>query len=114
MLLVVSFFLMLVIYQHEPAYTIFSKVVFAISVTAPLSIGVMAIPAVSQGSSLLGWACMYRLFASPIVLLGLGMSRLFAQFPRAKRITNYALLVETLTLVFMARMLFLRIQLRRS
>jgi hypothetical protein len=107
MLLVVSFFLVLVIRKSEMAYTIYSRIVLAISATAPASVGFLAIPAVSQGISLLGWACLFRVFASPLVLLGLGMSRVFARFPRAKRMTNYALLIEALTLVFMFLMLFL-------
>ena len=113
MLLVVSFFLVLVIRQSETAYTMYSKVAFALSVSAPVSVGVIAIPAVSEGISLLGYACMFRLFASPLVLLGLGMSRIFARFPRAKRITNYALLTEALTLVLMVLMLFLPVHLHR-
>ena len=101
MLLVASFFLVLVISKSETAYTIYSKAVFAVSVTAPLSVGLIAIPYVSEGNSLLGWACLCRVLGSPIVLLGLGMSRLFARFPRAKRITNYAFLIEAFTLVLM-------------
>jgi hypothetical protein len=107
MLLVVSFFLVLVIYKFEAAYTNYSKILLAISVTAPVSVGLIAIPAVSQGNSVLGYACLFRVFASPIVLVGLGMSRLFARFPKAKRFTNYALLTEVLTLVFLVGMLAL-------
>ena len=114
MLLAVSFFLVLVIYKSEGAYTIYSKVLLAISVTAPASVGLIAIPAVGQGNSVLGYACLFRVFASPIVLVGLGMSRLFARFPRAKQFTNYALLIEILTLVFMGVMLFLPIRLLRG
>jgi len=114
MLLFVSFFLVLVIRQSETAYTMYSKVILALSVSAPVSVGVMAIPAVSEGISLLGYACMFRLFASPLVLLGLGMSRIFAHFPRAKRITNYALLTEALTLILMVLMLFLPVHLHHS
>lgn len=114
MLLVVSFFLVLVIRQSETAYTMYSKVAFALSVTAPVSVGVIAIPAVSEGISLLGYACMFRVFASPLVLLGIGMSRVFARFPRAKRITNYALLIEALTLVLLILLLFLPIHVHRT
>lgn len=114
MLLVVSFFLVLVIRQSETAYTTYSKVAFALSVTAPVSVGVIAIPAVSEGISLLGYACMFRVFASPLVLLGIGMSRVFARFPRAKRITNYALLIEALTLVLLILLLFLPIHVHRT
>jgi hypothetical protein len=112
MLLVVSFFLVLVIFRSESAYLIYSKVVLAISVTAPAAVGIMAIPAVGQGNSVLGYACLFRVFASPIVLVGLGMSRLFARFPRAKRLTNVALLIEILTFVCLIAMLFLPVRLR--
>lgn len=99
MLLAVTFFLVLVIYKFETAYTNYAKAVLALSVTAPVSVGVIAISAVGQGTSLVGWACLFRVFASPMMLAGIGMSRLFARFPRAKRITNYALWIEVLTLV---------------
>ena len=107
MLLVVTFFLVLVIYKYGPAYTTYSKVLLAISVSLPVSIGLIAIPAVNQGNSILGYACLYRVFASPLVLAGLGMSRAFARFAPTKRLTNYALLTEGLTLVFMFAMLIL-------
>ena len=107
MLLVVSFFLVIAIFKYEAAYTTYSKILVALSLTAPASVGLMAIPAVGQGNSLLGYACLFRVLASPLVLLGLGMSRLFARFPRPKRMTSFALLIEALTLVFMVLMLFL-------
>ena len=107
MLLVVSFFLVIAIFKYEAAYTTYSKILVALSLTAPASVGLMAIPAVGQSNSLLGYACLYRVFASPLVLLGLGMSRLFARFRKPKRLTNYALLIEGLTLVVMVLMFFL-------
>ena len=114
MLLAVTFVLVLVIYTHETAYTNYSKFMLALSATAPASIALIAIPAIGQGSSLLGWACMYRAFASPLVLVGLVMNRLVARFPRAKRMTNYALLIEGLTLFVMALMLFLPVHFKRA
>jgi hypothetical protein len=104
MLLVMTFVLVLVIYKHETAYTSYAKAVLAVSVTLPVSVGIIAIPAVSEGISLVGWACLFRVFASPLVLMGIVMSRLFARFPRPRRMTNYALLIEVLTLVFMVLM----------
>jgi hypothetical protein len=114
MLLAVTFVLVLVIYTHETAYANYSKIMLALSVSAPVSVVLMAIPAIGQGNSLIGWACMFRVFASPLVLVGLVMNRLFARFPQAKRMTNYALLIETLTFVFMFLMLFLPVHLRRA
>lgn len=107
MLLMVSFSLVIAIFKYEAAYTTYSKILVALSLTAPASVGLIAIPAVGQSNSVLGFVCLYRMFASPLVLLGLGMSRLFACFPKPKRMTNYALLIEALTLVFMVLMLFL-------
>ena len=107
MLLAVTFVLVLVIYTHETAYTNYSKIMIALSASAPVSLVLMAIPAIGKSNSLVGWACMFRVFASPLVLVGLVMNRLFARFAQAKRMTNYALLIEGLTIVFMVLMLFL-------
>jgi len=101
MLLVPTFFLVLVIRKSEDLYTRYSKILLGLSLTAPLCLGVFSIPAVNQGTMVLGEICLDRLFVSPLVLVGLGFSRLLARFDRAKRLTFYALLVEVLTLVFM-------------
>jgi hypothetical protein len=102
MLMVPTFLLALVIHNSENLYTRYSKIMLALSLTAPLCLGVLSIPAVAQGTMLLGWICLGRLLASPIVIVGLGFSRLLARFDRAKRLTLYALLIEVLSLVFMA------------
>lgn len=114
MLLVVTFFLALAIFKYEAAYTTYSRVLIALSLTAPASVGIIAIPAVGQSNSVLGDVCLYRMFASPIVLVGLAMSRLLARFPRGKRNTTYALLIEGLTLVFVFLMLFLPFHFHRG
>ena len=110
MFLVVTFFLVLVIAKSETAYTIYSKVLVGVSLTAPLSVGLIAIPAINRGDfilySILGYACLFRLFASPLVAFGIGMSRLFARFARPKKLTVYALAIEGLTLVVMFAFLF--------
>jgi hypothetical protein len=114
MLLVVSFFLVLVIHESDPAYTIYSKVLLGLSLTAPLSVGLIAIPAVNQGMKVLGEACMFRLFASPLLIAGMGMSRLFARFPRPTRLTVYALLIEGLTLALLVTFLILPMPFHRG
>ena len=101
LLLVVTFFLVLVIRKEESAYTVYSKVLLGLSLTAPLSVGLISIPAVNQGTGWLGFTCLFRLFASPMVIVGLGGSRLFARFSRAKRLLSYSLMIEGLTLVGM-------------
>jgi hypothetical protein len=99
LLLMVTFVLVLVIFKEEIAYTMYSKVLLGVSLTAPLSVGLISIPAVNQGMGWFGFACMYRLFASPLVIIGLGASRVFARFPQAKRLISYSLMIEVLTLV---------------
>lgn len=101
LLLVVTFFLVLVIRKEESAYTLYAKVLLGLSLTAPLSVGFISIDAVSQGTGWLGYACLFRLFASPMVIVGLGASRLLARFSRAKRLLSYSLMIEGLTLVGM-------------
>jgi hypothetical protein len=105
MLLVPTFVLALVVRKSEDLYTGYAKVLLGVSLTAPLCVGAIAIPALSQGMSVLGEICLFRLLSSPFVIVGLGFSRVLARFDRAKRLTLYALLIEVLTLVFMAAML---------
>jgi hypothetical protein len=106
MFLVVTFFLVLVIAKSESAYTVYSKALLGISLTAPLSVAFIMILAVGQSDFFLGYACMFRLFASPLVFFGIGASRLFARFPRPKKLTVYALAIEGLTLVLLGAFLF--------
>jgi hypothetical protein len=97
--LIPTFLLVLVIRKSETAYTSYSQTLLGLSLTAPICLGVFLIPAVNQGTTFLGWFCVYRLFASPLVVVGLAVSRLFARFSHAKRLTSYALLFEVGTLV---------------
>jgi hypothetical protein len=103
--LVPTFFLVLVIRKSEEMYTSYTKVLFFLSLTSPLSIGLFAIPAVRESNSLLGFACMWRLLGSPLILVGMAGSRLIARFPRAKRWSSYAALIEGATLGAMAILL---------
>jgi hypothetical protein len=114
MLLVPTFFLVLVIRNSEALYTRYSLILLGLSLTAPVSWAVLSIPAVGQGTMLLGWICLGRLFASPLVLVGLVFSRLLARFDRAKRLTLYALLVEVLTLVFMTALFLFSVRAHRG
>ena len=98
-LLVPTILLVLVIRKSEAAYTIYSKVLLVLSLSAPLSFGLLCIPAVSSGPGLLGFVCLYRLEVSPFTLAAAGISRGAARFQAPKRLTVFALLVEGLTLV---------------
>jgi hypothetical protein len=104
--LIPTLLLVWVIRKSETAYTRYSRILLGLSLTAPISLGILLIPAVSQGNSFLGWFCMDRLFASPIVIAGLAVSRFLARFERAKRLTLYALLVELGTIALMVALFF--------
>ncbi len=102
MLLVPTVFLALVIRKSENLYTGYSRVLLGLSLTAPICLGVLSIPAVNQGTMVLGWICIDRLLCSPMVIVGLVVSRLLARFDQAKRLTLYSLLIEVSTLVLTA------------
>jgi hypothetical protein len=102
MLLVPTFVLALVIRKSEPLYTGYSRIVLGLSLTAPVSLAVLSIPAVNRGTMAIGWICLGRLLVSPVVIVGLAASRLLSRFDQAKRLTLYALLIEVLTLAFTA------------
>ncbi len=102
MLLVPTFVLVMVIRKSEPLYVGYSRVLLGLSLTAPICLAVFSIPAVGQGTMILGWICLDRLLCSPIVIVGLLVSRLLARFDRAKHLTLYALLIEVLTFALTA------------
>jgi hypothetical protein len=99
--LVLAFF----IRKSETAYTKYSQILFYISVTAPICIGAFFIPTVAQASSgvgsIIGWFCEGRVSASPVLFVGLVVSRILARFKRAKRLINYGLLIEVGTYVLL-------------
>jgi hypothetical protein len=101
MVLLPTGILVIVLRKSDELYTRYAKLLLGVSVTAPVSLALFMIPAVSQGTSLLGQICVDRMFASPLVLAGLAFSRLLARSDRAKQLTMHALLVETLTLLLM-------------
>ena len=105
--LIPTFLLVLVIRKSETPYTRYSQTLLGLSLTAPICLGVLLIPAVSQGNSFLGWFCMDRLFASPFVVVGLAVSRFLARFSRAKRLASYALLLEVGTVALLVALIML-------
>ena len=103
--LVPTLLLAFFIRNSEPAFTRYSQAFLVFSVTAPISIGAMAVPAIGQSGSgvlgMLGWLSLGRVSASPVVVTGLVCSLLLARFKRAKRLIVYAVLIEVGTLVLM-------------
>lgn len=104
--MVPTFFLVLVIRESEPLYTRYAKVLLGVGLSAPVSLGAIAIPAVSNSNSPLGWVFFWRILGSPLIFFALVGSRFMARFPRAKRLCSYAALIEGLTLAGMVVFLF--------
>jgi len=105
MLMIPTAFLVFVIRKSETASETYAKVLFGFSLTSPVSVALIAIPAVGQSNMILAWFCLYRVLASPVVLIWLIVSRVLARFDRQKRWAWYAVLVEALTLVVMGILL---------
>ena len=101
LLLIPTFFLVLMIRNSETAYTKFAKVLLAIGLSAPASLGLMAILAVGQTNSLIGSFCLYRIFGFPMTTVGLVGSCVLAKFKRPRRLILYSLLIEITSFGFL-------------
>jgi hypothetical protein len=97
--------LVLVIRKSESAYTTYAKVLLGLSLTAPVSLLLLITPILNQWYW--GDACIFRLFAIPIVVVVLMFSWWLARFPRARRLISYSLLIEGLTFGVIVAVLFL-------
>ena len=95
--LIPTFLLVLMIRESEAAFTNYSKILLAFSVTGPIC-ALVAFPAGMLADFLLK-LCFFRLYAMPAVIVGMVASWLFARFNRAKRLILYALLVEVGTFI---------------
>jgi hypothetical protein len=89
--------LVFVIRKSEPAFTTYAKVLLGLSLTAPLSVGLLLLPIINQWWW--GDACIFRLFAMPMAVAVLIFSWWLTRFSRARRLISYALLIEGLTFV---------------
>jgi hypothetical protein len=98
LLLVPTFFLLRVMARHESAYNTYSKAALAITLTAPLALGLLASGTLHHAGFLEN-NTLLRLLYSPFVIIILAMSRMLARFPNPKRLLMYALSVESLTLL---------------
>ena len=93
-----SVFLVWVIAKFESAYKIYSRLLLALSLSAPVCLGVCILGGKYFSETVYSF-CFSRLIGSPLILAGIGVSRFVARFDRAKRTLLYALLIEGLTLV---------------
>jgi hypothetical protein len=97
--------LVFVIRRSESAYTAYAKVLLGLSLTAPISAGLLVIPVLNQWYW--GDAFIFRLFAIPIVIVVMTLSRWLTRFAHARRLISYALVIEGLTLAIIIASLFL-------
>jgi hypothetical protein len=112
LLLVPTVALVFVIRKSESAYTTYARVLLDLSLTAPISVGLLIIPVLNQWYW--GDACIFRLFAMPIAVVVLIFSRWLTRFARARRLISYALLIEGLTFVAIIASLFLSLKSRHG
>ena len=101
LLLIPTFFLALMLRNSETSYTKFAQVLLGFGLTAPVSLGLMAIPAVGQTNSWLGAVCLYRIFGFPMTTFGLAGCCVLAKFRRPRRLILYSLLIEIVTMILM-------------
>src|SRR5262249_20573847 len=78
--------------RSEPANTAYAKMLLGLSVTSPLSLGLMFVPMLNRGY--LGEAIFFRMCAIPIFAVVFLLSLSSTQFSRARRLITYALLIE--------------------
>jgi hypothetical protein len=90
-------FLIWVTAPFEAFYTGYSRFLLVLSLTSPVALSLLLLGKDQVGESLMSLS-LYRLFGSPFILVGLGISRLVARFDRARRFASSALLIEVLTL----------------
>jgi hypothetical protein len=95
--LIPTAFLVWIMSEDEALYTAYSRFLFGLSLSAPVCLSVVSFGDGYVAQSL-GWLCFFRILESPIVLVGMGISRLAARFDRAKKLASYALIIEGLTL----------------
>ena len=98
--------------KSESFYTTYAKVLLGLSLTAPMSVVFMFIPVLNQWYW--GDAIIFRLFAIPMVVVVLILSRWLARFARARRLISYALLIEGLTFVIIIASLFILSKVHRG
>jgi hypothetical protein len=96
--LIPTAFLVWIMAKFEARYTVYSKFLFGLSLTAPVCM-VVVIFGEKYVAPSLSWFCFFRLMESPQLLVAMAMSRFAARFDQAKKLTTYALLVEGLTVV---------------
>src|SRR3954468_3363291 len=103
--LVPTFFLLRLMRTNPVVYGTYARIVLALSVTAPVCAAALALH-VAEGNDWIEGFCVMRLWRSPLIFIAMVMSRLVARERSAKRLINYAMLIEVLTLAIAIAMAF--------
>jgi len=101
-------FLVRVMAKFEGVYMGYSRFLLGLSLSAPVCLSLFYFGRSHLAESVRN-LCLYRLFWSPFILAGIGVSRFLARFDRAKRLASYALLIEGLTLGIAIALLIYRV-----
>ena len=96
--------LILLTARYEGFYIAYSKFLLGLSLTAPVCLGLVYLGENRVGQNIFNIS-FFRLIGLPLILVGMGISRLAARFDRAKRFASYALSIEGLTLVIAVALL---------
>ncbi len=94
--MVPTFFLLRLMAQSEAVYAVYAKVVLAVSLTAPICVGLLAL---FHRSLTVQNICVMRLWRSPCVLVVMAMSRVLGRRNPTKKLITWALLIELGTLI---------------
>ena len=111
LLMIPSGFLLWIMRSFERAYTKYSKVLLAFSITAPVCLGLLCLGqllhanVLTSDRSALNGGLVARVFLAPLVLVLIVTSRLFARFDRPKSLVQRALLLEGGTLAILVTLL---------
>jgi hypothetical protein len=105
MFLAPTFFLALIIRNSEADYTKFARVLLGFALALPVSVGLMAVPAIGQTNkfpwSLVGDVCLYRVFAFPMTVVGFVGCCVLAKFKRPRRLILYSVGIEITSTLLM-------------
>ena len=93
--------------QYEHSSSFYSRVLFWISLTAPLSLGALVLGQLAYQQNLVD-PLVWRVWRAPFVLIVITMSRIFARFDPAKRLLTRALLIEGGSLVIFFALLMIK------
>jgi hypothetical protein len=107
LLMIPTIFLVRVISRFEAPAAVYSKILFLISLSAPLCFGISLLGEKHVPANLIV-SCLVRLLWSPLFLVLMFFSRIVSKFQNARRLTTYALLSEGVTICVAFALLIFR------